>query len=108
MNSGPVVTLLLHPPDYHPHAFPHLRAAEVREVSSEVRSQRLLIAAIMIRASRHPATVMLKRAQQRRVLSRVQALNNLGGSRGYEAPFSKISLTGFGPNINIARDPRFG
>lgn len=37
-----------------------------------------------------------------------RASNNVGDSRGYEAPFSKIGLTGFGPNINIARDPRFG
>ena len=37
-----------------------------------------------------------------------RASNNVGDSRGYEAPYSKIGLTGFGPNINIARDPRFG
>ena len=35
-----------------------------------------------------------------------RAQNNAGNSRGYEAPYSKIGLTGFGPNINIARDPR--
>lgn len=28
--------------------------------------------------------------------------------RGVEAPYSFISLSGYGPNINIERDPRFG
>eukprot|EP00933_Yihiella_yeosuensis_P066171 TRINITY_DN7028_c0_g1_i4.p1 TRINITY_DN7028_c0_g1~~TRINITY_DN7028_c0_g1_i4.p1 ORF type:complete len:798 (-),score=154.29 TRINITY_DN7028_c0_g1_i4:175-2232(-) len=35
----------------------------------------------------------------------MRALTNIHGTRGYPAP---IGLTGFGPNINIARDPRFG
>ena len=34
-----------------------------------------------------------------------RAFNNLGITRLFGAP---IGLTGFGPNINLARDPRFG
>jgi beta-D-xylosidase 4 len=37
-----------------------------------------------------------------------RAQNNVGGARGYEWPLAKVGLTAFGPNINIARDPRFG
>merc|ERR1719498_1990534 len=36
----------------------------------------------------------------------MRAFNNLGWHR--HASGDKIALTGFGPNINIARDPRFG
>jgi len=50
----------------------------------------------------------LWRAKGDVIASEMRALNNIGGSRGYEAPNSKIGLAGFGPNINIARDPRFG
>ena len=41
--------------------------------------------------------------------SEMRALNNLGWHRaaGDESK-AFIALTGFGPNINIARDPRFG
>jgi beta-glucosidase-like glycosyl hydrolase len=42
------------------------------------------------------------------ISSEQRAQNNVGGSRGYEPPYSKIGLTAFGPNVNIARDPRFG
>ena len=36
----------------------------------------------------------------------MRAFNNLAWHRGNAN--DKIALTGFGPNINIARDPRFG
>merc|ERR1712166_1110046 len=36
----------------------------------------------------------------------LRAFNNLGWNRAREENY--IGLTGFGPNINIARDPRFG
>lgn len=36
-----------------------------------------------------------------------RALNNIGGYRG-QGPSTLLGFTGFGPNINIARDPRFG
>ena len=32
-----------------------------------------------------------------------RAQSNVGGARGYEWPLAKISLMGFGPNINIGR-----
>ena len=40
----------------------------------------------------------------------MRAFNNLGWHRSVtDTPFlEKIGLTGYGPNINIARDPRFG
>lgn len=38
----------------------------------------------------------------------MRALNNLNWYRSSSAPYSFIGLSGFGPNINIARDPRFG
>jgi beta-glucosidase-like glycosyl hydrolase len=38
----------------------------------------------------------------------MRAFNNLNWYRGVEAPYSLIGLTGYGPNINIERDPRFG
>ena len=38
--------------------------------------------------------------------SEMRAFHNLAWHRGN--PENKIGLTGFGPNINIARDPRFG
>jgi xylan 1,4-beta-xylosidase len=39
----------------------------------------------------------------------MRALNNLGWHRDAgSAAKAFIALTGFGPNINIARDPRFG
>eukprot|EP01047_Picozoa_sp_COSAG01_P051479 COSAG01_NODE_5318_length_4337_cov_11.889571_2_plen_208_part_00 len=34
-----------------------------------------------------------------------RAQSNVGGARGYEWPLAKIGLVGFGPNINLARDP---
>ena len=37
----------------------------------------------------------------------LRAFNNLGVPRG-TGPTDYIGLTGYGPNINIARDPRFG
>jgi xylan 1,4-beta-xylosidase len=42
------------------------------------------------------------------ISTEMRALNNLNWYRGVEAPHSFIGLTGYGPNINIARDPRFG
>lgn len=41
------------------------------------------------------------------VSTEMRAFNNLGWHRGAGVP-QYISLTGFGPNINIIRDPRFG
>eukprot|EP00005_Dracoamoeba_jomungandri_P000876 CAMPEP_0174251866 /NCGR_PEP_ID=MMETSP0439-20130205/1559_1 /TAXON_ID=0 /ORGANISM="Stereomyxa ramosa, Strain Chinc5" /LENGTH=746 /DNA_ID=CAMNT_0015332303 /DNA_START=231 /DNA_END=2471 /DNA_ORIENTATION=- len=38
----------------------------------------------------------------------MRALNNYGWHRGVSIPYALIGLTGFGPNINIIRDPRFG
>ena len=39
----------------------------------------------------------------------IRAFNNLGWYRATgDAPNSLIGLNGYGPNINIARDPRFG
>jgi len=38
----------------------------------------------------------------------MRALRNIGGSRFAPGNSFKIGLTGFGPNINIVRDPRFG
>ncbi len=39
----------------------------------------------------------------------MRALNNYAWYRATgDEPKAKIGLTGFGPNINIARDPRFG
>jgi hypothetical protein len=38
----------------------------------------------------------------------MRALRNIGASRFSPGNPFKIGLTGFGPNINIARDPRFG
>lgn len=41
--------------------------------------------------------------------SEMRAMNNLNWYRGIgPGTLPKIGLTGFGPNINIARDPRFG
>ncbi|CAE7287338.1 BXL2 [Symbiodinium pilosum] len=37
-----------------------------------------------------------------------RALSNYGGSRFRQDHKNPVCLTGFGPNINIARDPRFG
>lgn len=37
----------------------------------------------------------------------MRAFSNINGERGC-CPDSPIGLTGYGPNINIARDPRFG
>lgn len=42
------------------------------------------------------------------ISTEMRALNNLNWYRSVEAPYSLIGLSGFGPNINIARDPRFG
>ena len=39
----------------------------------------------------------------------MRAFNNLGWHRAIDpVPNEKIGLTGYGPNVNIARDPRFG
>lgn len=38
----------------------------------------------------------------------MRAFNNIGGSRFQPDGKNLIGLTGYGPNINIARDPRFG
>ena len=38
----------------------------------------------------------------------MRALRNVGASRFAPGNTFKIGLTGFGPNINIVRDPRFG
>jgi beta-D-xylosidase 4 len=38
----------------------------------------------------------------------MRALRNIGASRFAPGNSFKIGLTGFGPNINIVRDPRFG
>jgi beta-glucosidase-like glycosyl hydrolase len=38
----------------------------------------------------------------------MRALRNVGASRFAPGNAFKIGLTGFGPNINIVRDPRFG
>jgi beta-glucosidase-like glycosyl hydrolase len=38
----------------------------------------------------------------------MRALRNIGASRFAPGNKFKIGLTGFGPNINIVRDPRFG
>jgi len=37
-----------------------------------------------------------------------RALSNYGASRFHQDHKNPVCLTGFGPNINIARDPRFG
>eukprot|EP00026_Physarum_polycephalum_P002953 Phypoly_transcript_02962.p1 GENE.Phypoly_transcript_02962~~Phypoly_transcript_02962.p1 ORF type:complete len:862 (+),score=98.40 Phypoly_transcript_02962:97-2586(+) len=37
-----------------------------------------------------------------------RAFNNLNWYRAYQIPFAFVGLLGFGPNINIVRDPRFG
>lgn len=42
------------------------------------------------------------------ISTEMRAFNNYGWWRGSEAPYAKISLQGYGPNINIIRDPRFG
>eukprot|EP00927_Polykrikos_kofoidii_P003928 TRINITY_DN11571_c0_g2_i1.p1 TRINITY_DN11571_c0_g2~~TRINITY_DN11571_c0_g2_i1.p1 ORF type:complete len:777 (+),score=102.26 TRINITY_DN11571_c0_g2_i1:94-2331(+) len=43
-----------------------------------------------------------------RVISReIRAFRNIGGRRS-TGPHAYIGVTGYGPNINIARDPRFG
>lgn len=42
------------------------------------------------------------------VSTEMRALNNLGWWRGEGIPYTKIGLSGFGPNINLVRDPRFG
>jgi len=43
------------------------------------------------------------------ISSEMRAFNNLNWHRATgDAPKSLIGLTGFGPNINIVRDPRFG
>ncbi len=38
----------------------------------------------------------------------LRASNNLNNFRTIEVPYSLVGLNGFGPNINIIRDPRFG
>ena len=39
----------------------------------------------------------------------IRAFNNLNWYRATgDAPFSLIGLNGYGPNLNIARDPRYG
>jgi hypothetical protein len=60
-----------------------------REPTPDIRSRRLYVAGEVISTE-------------------MRALNNLNWYRGVEAPHSFIGLTGYGPNINIARDPRFG
>lgn len=42
------------------------------------------------------------------ISTEMRALNNLNWYRSGGGPYSLIGLSGFGPNINIARDPRFG
>eukprot|EP00697_Spironema_sp_BW2_P017465 gnl/Spiro4/9155_TR4822_c0_g1_i1.p1 gnl/Spiro4/9155_TR4822_c0_g1~~gnl/Spiro4/9155_TR4822_c0_g1_i1.p1 ORF type:complete len:824 (-),score=178.02 gnl/Spiro4/9155_TR4822_c0_g1_i1:109-2538(-) len=51
----------------------------------------------------------LWRAKGTAISDEMRALSNFGWHRATDdAPYSKIGLTGFGPNMNIARDPRFG